>query len=269
MFRNISMLLIGLICIFLFASQAFSFWGNTVQEEFHNTYEVGSGTKLNIHNINGSVEISLWNKNYVDVYAVKKTRHGEEELNKIEIDVNIDAGDMNIITKRLDENVRASVDYDIKVPVNVVVNRIDNSNGKIELTGTKGDSVLHTSNGKIVVTNVNGLVSARTSNGRINISGTTGLLKAKTSNGNIEAEIPDINTDGLEIITSNGSIDLYLPGSLNADVEMKTSNGRISLHDIQILTSEMSKSYVKGKIGDGGNNICVKTSNGKINLYKM
>lgn len=267
MFRKFFMPFVTLVPILLFASPVLLFGWGTTEEEFHNTYKVESGTRLNLYNINGGINISKCDEDYVDVYALKKTRYGEKELEKVKIKVSIN-GDMVIRTRHLKKNARVSVDYEIKVPSNVTVNHINTSNGRIELEGTKGDSILTTSNGRITVKNVDGNVSARTSNGRINIIGTPGILKATTSNSSIKAEIPSIRQD-IDFTTSNGSIDLYISADLDANIEMRTSNGKVSIHSIQILTSEMSKTYAKGKIGNGGNTINITTSNGKIDLYKL
>lgn len=237
-------------------------------EEFYEIYRAKAGSKLVVYNRNGDIDISKWDKDYIEVLALKTTRRGKSELEKVKIQVNVDS-DVSIKTKFIRNNAKVSVDYKIKLPANVIVDYIDNSNGKIELEGTSGDSILTTSNGKIVIKNVNGYISATTSNGKINITGTTGIMKAETSNGSIKAEISNIMSDDVNIITSNGSIELYISPNLNANIEMKTLNGNISIHDIQMVVSESLSNHIKGRIGNGGSKIYIKTSNGDIDLYKL
>lgn len=240
--------------------------GPEVREEFHGTYEVGAGTKIEVYNKNGTVRMSQWGKDSVDVHAIKKTRRGEAELEKVRIEVST-AGEMVVETKYVKKDARVSVDYEIKIPASVLVGHVDNSNGSIEIEGTKGDATATTSNGKIIVRNVDGWISATTSNGKIQITGTTGILKAETSNGSIEAEISNVK-DHADITTSNGSIKLWIFPELNADVEMRTSNGKLAIHDLEVAISESSSKYVKGKIGNGGGRIDVGTSNGNVDLYR-
>ena len=260
--------------------------GTKHTEKFHQMYTVKPGTKIEVYNINGNIEISKWDKDDVEVNALKSTRVGKDELEKVKIDVTTN-GDMEIRTKYLEKKAKVSVNYEIKVPATVVVARVENSNGKIELKGTKGPSKLRTSNGKINVEDadghieaetsngkidiedVSGYVNVRTSNGSIDISGTAGISKVITSNGSINVEVPDIKGDEVEIKTSNGSIDVYISTELDADIEMDTSNGRVKLHDIELADSEVKKTYVEGRLGKGGVRIYIDTSNGSINLYKL
>lgn len=256
------------------------------KEEFRETYTVDPGTKLEVHNANGEITVSTWNKNIVEVYALKKTRYGTNELKKVNIDVTTD--DKVIVrTQYLEKNARVSVEYTIHVPPNVEIERLETSNGEITLTGTKGDAQLITSNGEIIAKNVIGSIKAETSNGEIIIEGSTGavsavtsngeitikraqsIVEAVTSNGSIDAEMLHIPDRGSTIETSNGSIRLYLKDGLDADMRLTTSLGSVSVHDIDVLISNQSKTYLKGKIGNGGSLIKAITSLGEIDVYKM
>ncbi len=255
-------------------------------ETFQKTYDVEPGINVNIYNINGKVEVSKWEKDELEVIAIKETRRGKEELDKVKIEVTTN-GDVEVKTKYIEKRAKVSVHYEIKVPGDVVLGNIESSNGLIYVEGTKGPSVLKTSNGRIEakdvdgdlnlstsngairVENVRGYVNARTSNGSINIKETEGILEVKTSNGSIEVEIPGIRGDNVDLVTSNGSIDVYIDVGLDVDIEMDTSNGRIKLHDMELSVSEIKKTYVKGKLGKGGSRVKIRTSNGSIDLYKL
>jgi len=238
-----------------------------ITEEFKETYEVESGTKLNVSNKNGGISISKWENSCVEVFAIKKTYLNEDELKKVEIIINRENDEFNIKTEYLTKNPKVSVSYEIKVPFGILVNDILTSNGKISLQGTTGNSILKTSNGKIFVRNVDGIINAKTSNGKISILETKGIIQALTSNGKIEVELPDIIEQDIDISTSNGAIKIYLSPETNAELEMKTSNGKISLNDIKLVVSKISSTHVKGELGNGGNRINIRTSNGSINLY--
>jgi DUF4097 and DUF4098 domain-containing protein YvlB len=255
-----------------------------VTEMFHETYEVTSGTPLQVRNINGGIRISTWDKDYVDVAAEKKELIGGNVKNvKIEVTV----GDSMLIeTVHLVKNPRVSVNYTISVPAAIVVESVKSSNGAITLRDVHGDVMAETSNGAIDITGntgkvkaktsngaielsrIEGYVEAKTSNGAIKITGVSGVVSAETSNGSISAEIPDIQND-VRIKTSNGSIKAYLSPELDVNLEVKTSNGKIGLHDIEILTREVSKTSLKGRLGDGGLLLNIKSSNGSIDIYGL
>jgi DUF4097 and DUF4098 domain-containing protein YvlB len=266
-------------------------WGSIVTpaiaatETFHETYEVEPATTLNLHNKNGGVTIRGWEKSYIEVSAEKTSRWGGN-VDNVEITVITDDDTLTIETIYLVKNPRVSVTYEISVPEDVSVRSVGSSNGAITLENTRGDVVAETSNGsieiedlqgtakaktsngKIEITRVSGYVEAKTSNGSITITDVSGTVAAQTSNGRIRAEIQEIQDD-IRIKTSNGSIELYVSPDLNATIEMKTSNGKITIQGIEIIASELSKTKLKGKFGNGGKHLDVKTSNGSIDVYKL
>ena len=241
--------------------------GPEEREEFRETYNVAAGSTVSVDTFNGSIEVSGWDKDYVEVYAVKKTRYGREELEKAEIRVTLD-GDLRVETIRHGVNVRVSVSYEVRLPSGVLAGRLHTSNGAVEVTGVQGDADVSTSNGRITIRDVDGYVTAHTSNGAISITGVAGVRKAETSNGAIKAEIRTLESD-LDITTSNGDIELHLADGIGANLEARTSNGRVSLHGVEVLATEMSNKEVKGTIGGGGPRLYAKTSNGDIDLHTL
>jgi hypothetical protein len=102
-------------------------------EEIRETYKVKAGTELTAANANGDILLEAWNRDYVEVSAVKKT-HGEDELTKVQVEVVV--GDITEIQTRYHEqNARVSVDYSIIVPRGLIVKKLYTSNGDIELNG--------------------------------------------------------------------------------------------------------------------------------------
>lgn len=240
--------------------------GEYTTEEFQNTYEVESGTKLEVDNINGAITVNSWDNDQVEVYALKKTQYGQSELDKVSIEVSIGT---KIVVKTKHPTLgtaRVSVEYEIKVPAEVAVERLETTNGVIVLKGTTGDTTLHSSNGGITVKDVDGSVKASTSNGFIEIEDTTGIQEVTTSNGWVKVEIPALSND-LDIATTNGAVTAYVAADLDADVVMSTTNGKVSVHDIQLTIKESSATRLEGTLGDGGYDLTIETSNGNIDLF--
>ena len=170
-------------------------------ETFEESYEVSSGTRFEIRNRNGNVNIKGWDRNHIKVHATKKTHWGGK-LENVEIQVSQGA-DFRIEIIHLVKNPRVSVSYDLRVPVNVVVTLVRTSNGKIELEATHGDTKVETSNGKIEIKDTDGDIDAHTSDGTIEIKDVKGFVSAHTSNGGINVE----GAAGVvELETSNGPI---------------------------------------------------------------
>jgi DUF4097 and DUF4098 domain-containing protein YvlB len=238
------------------------------KEEFRETYAVESGAILDIANKNGDIRIQVWDKDQVEVYALKSTMWGRDELKKVDIKVTTDGG-ITIETDYLSKTARVSVDYDIRVPAGVSVRGVETANGEIEVEGVAGDVEAATFNGEVILRDVNGTVTAFTSNGDITITGAKGVLDARTSNGDIRVEIASV-TEDIDLSTSNGSIDVYVSPALNADVELRTSNGGVDVSSsVPLTVRDSSKKRVTGQMGSGGPRITAVTSNGDVDLRAL
>lgn len=238
-----------------------------VKEEFYQSYQVRSGTVVNVINPNGSVTLTGWNEDTVEIRAVKESPWGQDALDEVDINIDI-AGELLIETINLTDDILVSVSYDIKVPVDLLIGIIECANGNITLENVGGNPYLSTSNGTISAVNVNGIVSAVSSNGDITATGVRSLDEAKTSNGNITAELPTIYNN-LEIETSNGSIVLLLSPALAVDLDAKTSNGSISISNLNIDAAEFDQTTLSGSMNGGGYRVEISTSNGSIELAQL
>jgi len=243
--------------------------GPQVSEHFDESYLVNEHTILKVININGQVEITGWDSRNVTVNAVKHSSFGQEELDKIEIDVTTLGNYLTIETKYTGSSIlQGSVDYDIKVPRNLSIESVTTSNGAILITNSKGDVTIQSSNGAILVDNVNGYVTAQTSNARIEVRNTIGIGDIHTSNGALTIEVADIR-DNVSIDTSNAAINVYLNSSLNATIEMMTSNNRITIEGISVNVTLSEDTHVLGTLGSNGKRIDIHTSNAKIQLFAL
>ena len=290
------------VTIFLaILSIAILVYGIVTTKEIRKTFEVNNNTGLIIDNLNGSIKITGWDKAFVDVVVTKKTSHGSETLDNVDI-VMIQKKDIIIETKHLSKNPKISVSYELSVPkelllksiqssngsINIknagIVDIVRTSNGSISLEKCGGEINADTSNGSITAEDIDGSVIANTSNGRIKLKNITGVTEAntsngsiqiynvahigdtKTSNGSIKAHVMNMRNDA-DISSSNGSITIYLANTLNADLKASTSSGKIKLHDFPIVVNDISKTKISGSIGDGGYLLKLKTSNSNINIY--
>ncbi len=259
----------GIIILF-FITGLNGCFGPTTTDYFNASYIVNEQTILTVVNINGQVEITSWDGDNVTINAVKKSSFGQEELDKIDINVTFYGNYLNIQTKYTGlSTIRGSVDMNINVPHNIHIESVKTSNGAIQIANTNGNITTSSSNGGIFINSVDGYISAETSNGRIEVKGTTGIKDTiRTSNGAITVEMADIYDD-LIIDTSNGPITVYVNPSLNATIEMTTSNSQITFEGISLDVDLLEQTHVIGTLGSDGHKIDIHTSNGKIQLLKL
>jgi len=125
-------------------------------EVFDRTVAGEPESSVVVVNRNGGVNVSAWDEDYVAITAVKRTVYGRGELAKVSIDVT-EGDPLRIESVYTGINVRAGVDYTIRLPPDVVLQRVESSNGGIELTGVRvAGTELATSNGPVHVDGARG-----------------------------------------------------------------------------------------------------------------
>lgn len=259
----------GILCLILVMALSGCIGQAVATEEFRETYDVDAGTVLQVDNINGDITVTKWDENQVEVYALKRALVDESDLDKVSIEVS--TGNVMVVKTKYavpTDEIEVSVAYTIKVPANVNVELLGNTNGRISLEGTTGDAMLTNTNGDVSVKNVDGSVFVTNTNGKIDIEDVTGVRGVMATNGDVTVELPALSSDVM-ILTTNGKVKVYVPEDLDADVKMKTTNGKVTIHDIQLTIMEQSATEVKGTMGDGGFNLVITNTNGDIDLYKL
>jgi DUF4097 and DUF4098 domain-containing protein YvlB len=275
--------------------------------DFHYTHPLRANGRLTLETFNGSVEISGWDQETIDISGTKYGRSQEAaDALKVEIDHSPEAVNIRV-PRPYDRRSNQGARFVIKIPRRAFLDRITTSNGAIRITDGSGPARLRTSNGTIHVlalrgnldaqtsnggvelVEVEGDAIARTSNGRITAERLKGTLDATTSNGSVNAEV--VRSDRpVRVETSNGSVSLNLPNGYNGDIRVNTSNAGITLRlpatvnahvlartsnasittDFDLsLRGEISKNRMDATIGGGGPLIDLSTSNGGIRLLRM
>ena len=274
--------------------------------DFHYNHPLLAGGRLSVETFNGSIDVSPWDQNTVDISG---TKYGPSQLLANDLPVSIDRTGDSIsirVVRPSERRNHQGARFVIKVPRTAVLDRLvtsnggirtidgvgpsrfKSSNGTISVQGLKGSLDAVTSNGTVELFDIDGDVIAHTSNGRVRAERLRGTLEATSSNGSITADI--VRTDravraetsnshidlslpadyarDVRATTSNGGITVRLPSPLNARVIARTSNSRItSDFDLQ-MRGEIGKNRVDATIGSGGPLIDLSTSNGGIRLAR-
>ena len=242
------------------------------REDFSKTLPLKAGERFSLENVNGGVAVSTWKEDKVEIKAVKVARNDEKDLKDVEIRVEQSAGHVSVkaIWPKFRLHFNVNVDFEIKVPEGVILDEVETVNGGIEVTGRYGRAAAGTTNGSVTVEDASGELKASTTNGGIQVSRFEGKLQAETTNGNIRLEGLTFK-DGISAETTNGSITLGIdsPEALNADLLARTTNGHITV-DFPVTLKNLtpSKHRVEAKIGQGGPEISLETTNGSIKITK-
>lgn len=248
-----------------------SLFGKEVSEEFSKVLPLKSDGTFSLRNVNGSITITTWKEEKVEIKAIKSTKDDPDKLKEVKIEVEATPDSVSVDTiYPKGRNIRVKVKYEVKVPEGVNLDKIISVNGSVYISGPVGNTGASTTNGNIKVDGAKGALSLSTTNGKIEAVNVRGELDAHTTNGSIVLEMLSFE-DSVKARTVNGGITLRC-GSLekvDADLKARTVNGRISL-DLPVTFQSIKKSRhsLEGQIGQGGPEISLRTVNGSIKITK-
>ncbi len=242
------------------------------REDFSKTLPLKAGERFSLVNVNGDVAVATWKENRVEIKAVKIARDDKEDLQDVEIRVEAVPGGVAVkaVWPKFRRRFNVNVDFEIQVPEGVNLESVETVNGEVGLSGLYAKASVGTTNGTVTVADAVGDFHASTTNGEIHADRVEGRLEAETTNGDVRLAGLAFK-DGISAETTNGSITLILAAveSLNASLIAETTNGHITLDfPVTLKNLSQSKHRVEARIGEGGPEISLHTTNGSIRISK-
>src|SRR5215469_7228936 len=160
---------VSLGALMTFALAAYA--SDTVTEEFHRTVPISANGRVSLANINGNVTITGWERNEVQIDAVKKAS-SQQKLDEAKIEVDAGSDYVHIRTRYPENHTNnnpATVTYEVHVPRTAQLDSIDLVNGSLEVSQVSGEvraslvngsTKIHDLAGRAHLSSVNGTVSA-------------------------------------------------------------------------------------------------------------
>lgn len=224
-----------------------------ITKEFNQSYPLQAGGSFELQNVNGTVEVQGWDRDTVQIHAVKTAKSRESDLDLVSIDVEARSSAISVSTRYpQNEGVEVAVEYTVRVPHGVRVEHVGTVNGTLRVSGIEAVEELRTVNGNIEVYDGGGSVHARTTNGNVHLE----LLHVQDKNGAV-AE------------TTNGSVLLAVPADTHADLEARCLNGNFFSELPVTFESTQRPRELHGKIGRGGVPLRLRTVNGGIRVVAL
>ena len=222
-------------------------------KDFDQIYPLQPGGSFELQNVNGPVEVQGWEKDSVEVHAVKTAKRNEADLARVAIEVEATSKSISVSTHYpQDEGVEVAVEYVIHVPYTAHVEHIGTINGTLVIAGVSSVDDLHTVNGNIEVYDGGG------------------GLHAHTTNGNIHLELAHFGVGkGASAETTNGSLLVALPSDTAADLETRCLNGNFLSEMPVAMESTLRPREMHGRLGKGGPSIKLSTINGGIRVVTL
>ena len=234
--------------------------GQELREEFHQTYPLSATGRVSLENLNGGVQIKVWDRAAVQVDAIKKA-YKQQRLAEAQIQVSSTEESIRIATEYPDQNQNfrnderryenpAIVDYTVTVPRKAMLESIELVNGSLDIDGVEGS------------------VKASSINGRLNARGLSGDARLSTVNGPLEATFTQLNeAKPISIGSVNGNVTVIIPSNANASIRAGTVHGSISSDfGLKVKHGEYVGHSMDGQIGTGGPRIKIGNVNGAIRV---
>jgi hypothetical protein len=282
---------LGSACVVSVDSQ-----GQIVREE--KRYTVSGTPELRLTTFDGSIEIQSWDKPDVSIDIEKRgaTREAVDGLevvssqqgNRIELEVkrprtetfhgfgfSHSASARLIVSVPHDTNVIAK-SGDGSIRVERVSGRLElrTGDGSIRANDVGGELILDTGDGSVNVEGAHGRLEIDTGDGGVNVAGRLTAVKLHTGDGSIvyRAEPGTEMAENWDITTGDGGVTLYLPSGFSAELDAHTGDGSIR-NDLGIVGGpeaegdrHENRRTLKGRLGDGGKQIRIRTGDGTIRL---
>src|SRR6266851_4209493 len=203
-----------------------------ISKEFNQSYPLQPGGSFELQNVNGTVEVQGWERNEVEVRAVKTAKQKESDLERVSIEVDAKPDAVSVATHYpQNEGVEVTVDYTIHVPHGAHLEHIGTVNGTLRVVGVESVEDLH------------------------------------SVNGNVHLELAHLqDKTGATAETTNGSLVLAVPSDMQANVEARCLNGNFYSELPITMESSQRPREMHGKLGRGGAPIHLRTVNGGIRV---
>jgi hypothetical protein len=142
--------------------------------------------------------------------------------------------------------------------------------GSIRSSEVSGDLLLDTSDGSVTVERSEGRLSVETADGSVTVSGKFASMKLHTGDGSVtfRADRDTVMADNWDITTGDGSVSVYLPEAFGGELDAHTGDGSIrnDLEAFESSSGENARRTLRGKIGNGGKLLRIRTGDGAIKL---
>jgi hypothetical protein len=246
-------------------------------EEWSKSYTIAAKPDLKIEASDANIRVDTWDKNLIEAHLITQGRkigeHGiqiydHQSGDSVELEVRYPHHHyFGILINTGGHHPR--VDLEIHMPREGRVN-LGTGDGRIQLTGLKGDMETTTGDGHQEIQSVDGTLRAHAGDGHITATGRFDGLDISTGDGRVEATAlaGSLVSHSWILHTGPGSVTLRVPDTLAADVPLRTGDGHITVDMPLTVSGRLGGKNIQGKLHGGGNRLTVHTGDGSIHLDK-
>jgi hypothetical protein len=249
---------------------------------------------LHLYTFDGGVEIRSWDRPEVlvdiekrgqDQEAVSKIQVlGERTGNRIQIEARHPGKRSFVVGPFTSPSARFIVSVprktnlvvrsgDGSINVERVTGRLElrTSDGGIRTLETSGELLAETGDGTIQLEEVSGRVEVRTNDGSLRVTGVPAVLRARSGDGSVFVRVRRgaVMTEDWMIATGDGFVSVELPDGFDADIEADPGSDGRARSDLTLVNASggtRDERVLRGRLGQGGHRLVLRTADGGIRL---
>lgn len=265
-------------------------------QQMDTTFAVSGSDKLELHNMEGEIRVTGWNRDEVRIVADIDDDEGYLSLNR-------SGSTLKVKTKW--KYGPSNVDFTISVPKNMALNlhgvstdvfledvrgevTVETIEGEIGLQGGNGSINVHTVEGEIAIRDARGTIRASTAEDDITIINVVGEIFAETFEGDIVLDDVDSGSvqgstldgdihysgtvhDGgqYRLTTHDGDVRMVIPANANATVVVASVDGDFETDFPIEVTDYHGGHRLSFVLGSGKAKAELETFDGSIQLVRQ
>lgn len=261
-----------------------------VVEVEEKSFNIQTKAELVLVTFDGSIDVRSWDRDEVAV-TIERRAADVETARRLQVEATQDGDRIRVEVKTPERftGIGASPSASLKVSlprasdvearsgdgsirIEDVAGRLSlrTGDGSITALAVSGDLSAHTGDGSVRLDAIKGRVKVHTGDGSVTVGGIIEGLAATTGDGSVavHARPGSLASDDWEITTGDGAVTLELPNAFAAELDAGTGDGRISVDGLQLAIADQSseRDRLRGRLGDGGRMIRVRSGDGSIRL---
>ena len=241
-------------------------------------FTVSAKPDIALTTFDGSIEVRPWDKADVLVVVEKRGRdHDDVAAIEVKAEQHGDRIEVTVSEPKRDHTGfnfhfhNRSAKLIVSVPASSDVSA-KSGDGSIDIERVAGHVQLRSGDGSIRGRMLGGDVEANTGDGSIKLDGKLTSVRVHTGDGSVTIHADSGSTPGADwdIVTGDGSVTLEVPDGFGAELDAHTGDGGIHMRDLTLtnVTGNIGKNNLRGRLGDGGRSVRVRTGDGSITLKR-
>ena len=251
---------------------------NKYVERDEKHFAVSGTPDVALTTFDGSIEIRPWDKPDVQVVIEKRGRdHDDVAAIEVKVEQSGNRIEISIVEPKREHSGfnlhfnNRSASLIVSVPASADVTA-KSGDGSIDIEGVTGHAQLRSGDGSIRGRMLGGDVDANTGDGSIKLDGKLTAVRVHTGDGSVTIRADSGSSAGVDwdIVTGDGSVTIEVPDGFGAELDAHTGDGGIRMRDLTLsnVTGNIGKNTLRGRLGDGGRAVRVRTGDGSITVKR-